>query len=90
MELSNNPSRRIEQLFEMLEEQYSAVKADPTRISYSLIARDLLRGMDSEFGCVILGLDEHDKAVLLKRAEQLDEDESWSRLQKDWGKRSNR
>ena len=87
MELSNNPSRRIEQLFETLEEQYSAVKSDPTRITYSLVARDLLRGPDSDFGLVILGLDDWDKAVLLKRAEQLDEDESKARHEAKWGKR---
>ena len=87
MELSKNASRRIEQLFETLEEQYSAVKSDPTRITYSLVARDLLRGLDSEFGCTILGLDEMDAAVLLKRAEQLDEDESRSRHEAKWGKK---
>ena len=86
MELSNNPSRRIDQLFETLEEQYSAVKSDPPRITYSLVARDLLRGLNSEFGCVLLGLDEMDAALLLKRAEQLDEDESKARHEAKWGK----
>ena len=86
MELSNNPRRRIDQLFETLEEQYSAVKSDPTRITYALVARDLLRGLDSEFGCTILGLDEMDAALLLKRAEQLDEMESKARHEAKWGK----
>jgi hypothetical protein len=72
--LSNDPTKRIQQMREALEYQYSAFKF-PNAVTYGEIADQLAQGLSAQLAITWLDpLDEADRRTLFKLAEQMDEE----------------
>ena len=89
--LSNDPTKRIQQLREALEEQYSAFKL-PNAVTYGEIADQMVQGLgaqriDSLVVAWLDPLDEDDRRTLFRLAEQLDEENGIAPIEKRWALR---
>lgn len=89
--LSNNPTKRINQLREALEEQYSAFKL-PNAVTYGEIADQLVQGLSAQRvdQMVVTWLDaleEADRRTLYLLAEQMDAENGIEPIEKRWASR---
>lgn len=89
--LSNDPTKRIQQLRQALEYQYSAFKL-PNAVTYGEIADQLVQGLaaqriDQMVVCWLDPLDEADRRTLFRLAEQMDEENGIASIEKRWALR---
>lgn len=89
--LSKNPAKRIQQLREALEEQYSAFKL-PNAVTYGEIADQMVQGLAAQrIDQMVVTwsdpLDAADRRTLYLLAEQMDADNGIESIEKRWALR---